>query len=209
MRRQGSNVPGPRGMTGQVSSAALKRETRNFSEHRDVEQGPNINPSGRLLGFKQNVFADQTNLSKGGVAIQNASINCTEVNYMDPSADVQLDQNELAEIFARPYMDPNFPKYGYKSDSNQIYQIEQQLIEQKRDKVVEIFKQSTEVFEILDAAKKDASIIQATNGGKGLDPQSMCESLFGDRHFVNRKYAATGAKSIKSPFQPLLTSPYQ
>ena len=93
MRRQGSNVPVARGMTGQVSSAALKRETRNISEHRDAgdQLGPNINPSGRLLGYKQNVFADQTNLNKGGVPLQSSSINCSDVNYMDPSADVQLD----------------------------------------------------------------------------------------------------------------------
>jgi hypothetical protein len=107
---------------------------------------------------------------------------------MDPSADVQLDQNELAEIFSRPFMDPNFSKYGYKPNSNSIYQIEQQLIELKREKVVEIFKQCTEVFEILDAAKKDSSILQATNGGKGLDPQSMCDTLMKDRHFNNCKF---------------------
>lgn len=48
--------------------------------------------------------------------------------------------------------------------------MEQQLIEQKREKITEIFKQCTEVFEILEAAKRDDNIIQATNGGKGLDP---------------------------------------
>ena len=73
--------------------------------------------------------------------MQGSQTNCsTDVNYMDPSADVQLDQNELAEIFSRPFMDPNFAKFGYKPNSNSIYQIEQQLIEQKRDKVIEIFK---------------------------------------------------------------------
>lgn len=92
--------------------------------------------------------------------MQSSQTNCAaDVNYMDPSADVQLDQNELAEIFSRPFMDPNFAKHGYKPNSNSIYQIEQQLIEQKRDKVIEIFKQCTEVFEILDAAKKDSNII--------------------------------------------------
>jgi len=40
---------------------------------------------------------------------------------MDPSADVQLDQNELAEIFSRPFMNPDFAKYGYKPNSNSIY----------------------------------------------------------------------------------------
>jgi hypothetical protein len=61
------------------------------------------------------VFADQTNLNKLGIAMQGSQTNCsTDVNYMDPSADVQLDQNELAEIFSRPFMDPNFAKFGYK-----------------------------------------------------------------------------------------------
>lgn len=84
-------------------------------------------------------------------------------------------------------MDPNHAKYGYKPNSNQIYQNEQLLIESKRDKCVEIFKQCTEVFEILEAAKKDPIILQATNGGHGLDPSSMCESLMKDRHFNNSK----------------------
>ena len=95
-------------------------------------------------------------------------------------------------------MDPNFAKHGYKPNSNSIYQIEQQLIEQKREKVIEIFKQCTEVFEILDAAKKDSNIIQATNGGKGLDPQSMCDVLMSDRHFNNRKYKIQRSTSISA-----------
>ena len=85
--------------------------------------------------------------------------NCVDVNYMDPSADVHLNEQELAEIYSRPFMNPDFARYGYKSDSNQIYYIEQQLIESKREKVIEIFKQCTEVFEILEAAKKDPHVI--------------------------------------------------
>ena len=65
----------------------------------------------------------------------------------------------MQEILLRPNMDPNHAKYGYKPKSNQIYQNEQLLIESKRDKCVEIFKQCTEVFEILEAAKKDPIIL--------------------------------------------------
>ncbi len=85
-------------------------------------------------------------------------------------------------------MDPNHAKYGYKPNSNLIYSTEQTLIESKRDKVIEIFKQSTEVFEILESAKKDPIILQATNGGHGLDPNSMVESLMRDKHFNNSKF---------------------
>lgn len=59
------------------------------------------------------------------------------------------------------------------------------MIESKRDKVVDIFKSCTEVFEILDAAKKDPLVLQATNGGQGLDPSSMCADLMNDKHFNN------------------------
>lgn len=62
-------------------------------------------------------------------------------------------------------MDPNHAKMGYKPNSNQIYQNEQTLIESKRDKCIEIFKAGSEIFEILEAAKKDPIILQATNGG--------------------------------------------
>ena len=80
-------------------------------------------------------------------------------------------------------MNKNHAKYGHKPDSNQIYDAEQALIEQKREKCIEIFKQSTEVFEVLEAAKKDPLVMQATNGGQGLDATSMCEKLMSDRHF--------------------------
>ena len=120
MRRQGSNAPATRGMTGQVSSAIIKRDTRNISEHREItdNQAPNINPSGRLLGYKQNVLVDQTNFNKEGLPIKGQTINVAEINYMDPSENIQLDQNELEEIFSRAYMDPNFAKYGHKPNSN-------------------------------------------------------------------------------------------
>lgn len=72
---------------------------------------------------------------------------------------MELDAYEMQEIMSRPFMDPNHAKLGYKPNSNQIYHNEQTLIESKREKVVEIFKQCTEVFEILEAAKKDPNIM--------------------------------------------------
>lgn len=84
-------------------------------------------------------------------------------------------------------MDPNHAKMGNKPNSNQILFAEQQLIDSKRDKCIEIFKAGTEIFEILEAAKKDPIILQATNGGQGLDPSSMCGELMKDKHFNNSK----------------------
>ena len=110
------------------------------------------------------------------------------VDYTDPSKDVELDEYELAEVMSRPYMDPNHARFGHKPNSNLILMAEQQLIEQKRDKCIEIFKQCSEVFDILEAAKKDPVLQQATNGGQGLDPTSMCDVLLRDKHFNNSKW---------------------
>lgn len=82
-------------------------------------------------------------------------------------------------------MNPMHARQGYKPDSNKILQTEQLLIESKKEKVVEIFKASGEVFEILESAKKDPMVLQATQGGQGLDPTSMSEFLFKDKHFIN------------------------
>ena len=53
--------------------------------------------------------------------------------------------------------------------------------------MIEIFKSCGEVFEILEQAKKDSVCLQATNGGQGLDPNSMVDLLFKDKHFMNSK----------------------
>jgi len=36
----------------------------------------------------------------------------------DPSKDVELDEYELAEIYNRPYMNPDHAKLGHKPSSN-------------------------------------------------------------------------------------------
>ena len=74
---------------------------------------------------------------------------------MDPSANVDLTEQELTEIYSRPIMNPNHGKFGNKPQLNTLLSNEKILIEQKHDKIVEIFKGGQEVFEILDAAKKD------------------------------------------------------
>ena len=88
-------------------------------------------------------------------------------------------------------MNPEHGRVGYKPNSNTIYFQDKALLESKREKVVEIFKQSTEVFEILETAKRDPVILQATKGGQGLDPHSMSETLMADPHFNNCKDLVT------------------
>lgn len=91
-----------------------------------------------------NVFTDQTNLAKvGTTAMSNSTATGSEhVDILDPSANVQLTEQELNEIYSRPFMNPDHSKVGYKPHSNQILLTEQQLVESKRDKVIEIFKAS-------------------------------------------------------------------
>ena len=81
------------------------------------------------------------------------------IDYLDPSKNVELDEEELNEIYSRPHMNPNHARMGHKPQSNLIYSNEQTLIESKREKIIEIFKQCTEVFEIIEAAKRDPLVI--------------------------------------------------
>ena len=55
-------------------------------------------------------------------------------------------------------MNPHHGKFGNKPHLNTLLATEKLLIEQKHDKIVEIFKGAQEVFEILEAAKKDPLI---------------------------------------------------
>lgn len=56
------------------------------------------------------------------------------------------------------------------------------MIESKREKVIEIFKQCQEIFDILETAKRDPLM-----ANQALDPQTMVNALMEDRHFNNSK----------------------
>ena len=43
-----------------------------------------------------------------------------ETDLYEPSAGIELDQEELEEIFNRPFMNPQFAEYGYLFGSNQM-----------------------------------------------------------------------------------------
>jgi len=51
------------------------------------------------------------------------------MNIEDPHANLQLTEQEIAEIFSRPQMDPNHSVVGNRPESNKILSDEQILIE--------------------------------------------------------------------------------
>ena len=65
-------------------------------------------------------------------------------------------------------MDPNHSGLGHKPESNRILNDEMLLIESKREKCIELLRQSTEIHEILDRTKVDADIL-SVNEGKGME----------------------------------------
>ena len=95
-----------------------------------------------------------------------------ELDIEDPHADLELTEEELEEIYARPYMDPMFAEHGHKPESNQIYDAESLLIDSKQEKLNELMKQSTEVHDIIESAKNDANMLHITNG-QGIDLQTI------------------------------------
>jgi hypothetical protein len=71
---------------------------------------------------------------------------------------------------------------GAQPGSNQIKDNEHALIEQKKDKVIEIFKASNETHDILEAAKREVFLADFD-----LDINKMLQLLFADPHFINSK----------------------
>ena len=67
----------------------------------------------------------------------------------NPHADLELTEEELDEIYSRPYMNPNHAKYGCDPQSNKILETEKALIEAKQEKCQELIKQNGEIYEIL------------------------------------------------------------
>ena len=61
----------------------------------------------------------------------------------------------MAEIYARPYMDPMLAEHGNRPESNKILDAENLLIDSKTVKLNELMKQSTEIHDIVEKAKTD------------------------------------------------------
>ena len=70
-------------------------------------------------------------------------------NIANPHADLELTEEELQEIYSRPYMNPNHAKYGCDPESNKILESEKASIEAKSEKCMELMKQNGEIYDIL------------------------------------------------------------
>lgn len=81
-------------------------------------------------------------------------------------------------------MNPEIVQTGNLPGSNQILENEATLIESKKDKCLELFRQNTEVHDILESAKQDRCLMAAVGA---IDLNSMMVLLFDDRHFLNCK----------------------
>ena len=75
---------------------------------------------------------------------------------------------------------------GVNPESNINLQSDQELLEQKKDKCIEIFKASTQIHDIIKAARSDPKLNQMYRGN--MDANSMIQVMFQDRHFTNCKY---------------------
>lgn len=76
-------------------------------------------------------------------------------------------------------MDPNHSVVGNRPESNKILNDELLLIENKREKILELIKQSTEIYEIIDRTRNDPDIL-AINGGQGIELGQIAQVLFQD-----------------------------
>ena len=52
----------------------------------------------------------------------------------NPHANLELTEEELDEIYSRPYMNPNHAKFGCDPESNKLRETEKAMIEAKSEK---------------------------------------------------------------------------
>lgn len=83
-------------------------------------------------------------------------------------------------------MDPNHSVVGNRPESNKILSDELLLIDTKREKCIELIKQSSDIHEIIEKTKVDPDIL-SINGGQGIDLGQIIQILFQDQHFNNGK----------------------
>ena len=58
-------------------------------------------------------------------------------------------------------MNPEHALHGNKPSSNQIIESESTLIDAKKEKIIEIFKASTDVHEVIENGKRNSYLQQA------------------------------------------------
>lgn len=74
---------------------------------------------------------------------------------------------------------------GVKPESNINLQNDQAVLDMKREKCIEIFKSCPQITEAITKARSDPNISSAYR--HTLDPNSMLQVMFADKHFVNCK----------------------
>ena len=75
---------------------------------------------------------------------------------------------------------------GVKPESNINLQNDQAVLDQKKEKCIEIFKSCPQITDVITKARSDPSINPAFR--QALDPNSMLQVMFADKHFVNCKF---------------------
>jgi len=138
----------------------------------------------------------QTSMSNSTKAYSNEEM---VPDIANPHADLALTEEELAEIYSRPYMNSDHAKFGCDPHSNRILDTEKALIEAKSEKCKELIKQNGEIFHILEQAKTDRHVLAMT-GGQELDLNSVTNMLFTDQHFLNCKYHLSPRKHLLNLF---------
>lgn len=69
---------------------------------------------------------------------------------------------------------------GVNPESNQVLEMEMMLLEQKKEKCIEIFKTSGQIHEIISKLKKDELM-----GSLNIDLNALMQIMFQDSHFIN------------------------
>lgn len=84
-------------------------------------------------------------------------------------------------------MNPDHGVLGNRPDSNKLLTDEMLLIDTKREKCIDLIRQSTEIHEILEKTRTDPDILKI-NDDRGVDLGQIVGMLFNDQHFNNSKF---------------------
>jgi len=157
----------------------------------------------------QSWISDQTNISFARNQQQQFSQSSHQGKALPSSKSTTADTGEHLQSQQRLGQDPYFnqqlgPMRGVNPDSNVNLQNDMLLLEQKRDKCVEIIKNSGAIHELLGRYKHDESM-QAYN----LDVGYMVQLLFQDRHFTNLLIQQLGRKQSANKLEKFIAEKLQ
>lgn len=95
---------------------------------------------------------------------------------------MQVNSGENEEEAPRSFL-PMGPIRGVNPESNINLQNDQIMLESKKDKCVELMRNSTAVHDILQKYKLDENLSKNFN----LDLNFLIQVMFSDKHFLNSK----------------------